>query len=208
MENRRVEKEALVIDTGQYSGSFEREMFAYITGQEYEYETGYCPPLREAAVAELPPDALSWFESHLAPQMSSRGNLTPVEIHPTPGFFNNGVGKHFQPGQETKAIKHRQIYCLGESEKSPYKDDAANESHKQFWIKRSEEPLTKFPAYQSVAIYLDEKPPASVLRIAKERAYKFCVDGCHRAGYRDDHSIELLGVRWVTFYSMTESEPV
>lgn len=207
--DRHVEKEAFIIDTDSYAGNFEREMFAYITGQEYEYETGFARPLREEAVEELPPDVMKWFEDNIVPIMNDKGAYAPMDIHPTPGFFNNGVGGHFRPGQEEEAIAHRRAHYLEDSKKAPYRDDAHNEEYRQQCIERAEKPLEKFDAYQSVAIYMVEKPPEHILNVIKERAQVFCE---LKSGQKDlGHTggpIELLGFRWGTFYTSSEAVPI
>lgn len=92
----------LVVDTEQYSGNFEREMCAYITGQVGECSVGedwvemYGETIRH----------LDWWRDHIVERADDSESpcYRPVTIYPTEGWFNNGVGFHYRadnPGQQT-----------------------------------------------------------------------------------------------------------
>ena len=86
---------ALIVDTDSYSGNFERQMCAYITGQIGECGVG--DDIAEKALPELGKDA-AWFEAHSIHKADEHGCHRPVEIHPTPGFFNDGIGNSYASG--------------------------------------------------------------------------------------------------------------
>lgn len=81
-----------MIDTDEYSGNFERELCAYITGM-----TGGCGAGKnEAAYAidELG-QYVATFELIIMSELNDNGWCKPVKIYPTPGWFNH-EGKHYK----------------------------------------------------------------------------------------------------------------
>lgn len=81
------------IDTNEYSGNFEREMGAFLTGIVDEYGGDL-----EAATAqkELSAEDFAWFEENISlVQDEEHGYYRPAVIAPTPGWSNDGHGKHF-----------------------------------------------------------------------------------------------------------------
>lgn len=123
---------SFVVDTDAYAGNFERELTAYVIGQADEY----------AAVdeyLEMFTDECSMdFEELSDTRISDPGDdgimRAPNDLAPTPGWSNNGHGKH-------------------------YKVDSAH-------------PF-KYPAYQSVAIFLSRKPTDEELSELIKRAVSF-----------------------------------
>jgi len=79
-----------VVDTDTYSGNFERPMCAYMTGKIGDCEVG-------SAAAEVFHEEVSGdpFESRII-QNCEDGCYRPVQTWPTPGWFNNGLGKHYR----------------------------------------------------------------------------------------------------------------
>lgn len=78
----------LVVDTEQYSGNFEREMCAYITGQIGDCGVG------EEFVNEYSSDIrhLDWWNENVYQKADEHECERPVEIYPTEGWLNNGMG--------------------------------------------------------------------------------------------------------------------
>lgn len=83
---------AIIIDTEQYAGNFEREMVAYVTGLVGECDVGE----RQAVEAResLSPDVLGWFDACVVYVPDEHGCKRPANIAPTPGWSNNGLGAH------------------------------------------------------------------------------------------------------------------
>ena len=153
-----------IIDTEQYAGSFEREMCAYVTGQIGECGVG--DDMQEVALAELDDESSTWFDNHVASHPDDSGCRRPTAIHPTPGWFNSGMGGHYRDeewGQPHVTEKHRK--ALRE-----YAEQNKNEKR----LKEAEtaEP-GRFAAYQSVAIYFYAKPPPEIVQLMVERARGF-----------------------------------
>ena len=81
----------LIVDTENYSGSFERELVAYATGCFGECGVGDC--LAEESRDEMTHHA--WWEKHMVMQEDDEYGadmMRPASIHPTPGWVNNGRG--------------------------------------------------------------------------------------------------------------------
>ena len=174
-----------VIDTNEYSGNFERELCAYITGHVGECEVG----------EEYADMYLSEFGTALVgvQYKSDEYNcLRPVEIYPTPNKWNNGVGEHFENGQEGEALKHYKKYYKRDKLNSilhyeKIKDKASifmtieeidKEINKLKESIRKLENLTttdvkKYPAYESVVIYFDEPLEEFTINQLKERTKDF-----------------------------------
>lgn len=119
-----------VVDTDTYSGNFERQLCAYITGR-----CGDWSPAGRIAEFALKSPEVGDIGQHVI-DMNGEYGPVPVTIVPTPGFYNDGVGNH-----------HR--------------------------INKKKKPLHAFPAYQSVAIRLDEKPTPEILKAMCRRAREF-----------------------------------
>src|ERR1700723_2670348 len=79
-----------VIDTEQYSGKFERELCAWITGQVGECGVGI-------TLAEyVPRHVYELFEEALVHRPDDHGCARPCEVWETPGWYNDGKGNHFR----------------------------------------------------------------------------------------------------------------
>jgi len=83
---------AIIIDTDQYSGNFEREMCAYCTGQVGDCGVG---EEEQALFDEKYGDEFRDNIYELIEQRSDdHGCFRPCSIEPTPGYCNNGMGKN------------------------------------------------------------------------------------------------------------------
>jgi hypothetical protein len=182
-----------VIDTEDYSGNFERELCAYITGhigecgvgdemaEHFEKEVG--EPLKN--VVEEPDE--------------DNGCLRPTVIYPTPGWFNHGYGEHFRDGEDEKALKsfrevaaanernsyectYLKAWLEDESVRKAYEhagwtleklQEAAAKHEKAAREAEAAETFEKYPAYLSVAIFFGKKPTEEQIALMKERALKY-----------------------------------
>lgn len=93
MRNWPQDEKAIVIDTEEYSGNFEREMVAFVTGQVGECGKGQ--ELADQAQDDLSPEVLHWFRENVVPTADEHGVLRPASISPTPGWYNDGKGNHY-----------------------------------------------------------------------------------------------------------------
>ena len=131
------------IDTTDYSGNFEREMCAFVTGQVGECGVGD-QFIDEALdeICEKSNDAYNWLNDHTVQEADDADSpcYRPCSIWPTPGRVNNGSGGHFNEAD----IKPEECWAG-----------------------------THWPAYESVAIFFDGVPPKEVIDIMIERAKWF-----------------------------------
>lgn len=150
-----------VVDTEQYSGNFERDLCGYITGTVGDCEVGD----DMAAIFKEETGYVDESPFHVAQVPDEHGCCRPCKIWPTPGWFNNGMGGHYQEGQdqENQALEDRNKRYQEEAEKNP----------KAGWNERCQNPLTKHPAYLSVAIFFMEKPSDDLIEMMIDRAKEF-----------------------------------
>lgn len=173
-----------VVDTDSYSGNFERELCGYVTGR-WDNET-HGGDQATIAQKELLPEIWEYLQNHVISCMEEHDDIpysTPVVIWPTAGWFNDGMGGHFKEGQEKEAFEHH------------IKEVAAYEKQHNTKLHVSKG-LTKFPAYQSVGIFFDEKPPQHIVDVLKERAYKFTKEYWPKHKIFG-HKIDVTGFRLV-----------
>lgn len=180
---------AIVIDTDQYAGNFERQMCAYLTGQ-----SGDCGAGREIAlVAQDEIEHLDWWKRHIVQVPNEHGTKRPVAIHPTPGYFNNGMGGHYLDVPEVYGRAKEDLIAALIKYQAPHRQrvqdrlDAGNfeEERPGAWTKAAcerqladyettiqratDRELQRHPAFLSVAIFVDVFPPQEVLQEMRER---------------------------------------
>lgn len=183
------DKYIFVIDTDQYSGNFEREMCACLTGQIGDCEVGIEESIKFRK--EVGEDMYESMDAWIEQRPDDHGTLRPCYLYPTPGYFNNGIGGEFKDGREEEALKHFRDYCKNQ------KDD--------FYKDMINEPLSKHPSYQSVAIYFHKKPSQEVIDMMKSRANEF-VKGKSR--FNDQRTMKISGFRLITEVLATGEEVV
>lgn len=175
----------LVIDTDQYSGNFERQMFAFIFGEPDTPDGGtrdlsyYTHAAKAAGVSDAFFDRCRTAEEPaypilIAERINDPGDdgvhVSYVTICPTPGWFLVDGGEH-------------------------YEDTEAN---------RARFPLNvRHPAFQSVAVFLEREPTADELKLIKERAHLFTTFPRKNAW---DARPKILGFRLVTQHTTFSSK--
>lgn len=173
MTAKNVTSVVVAIDTDQYSGNFEREMCAFITGQIGECGVGlkFIDEAQEE-LSEIPLNVVGdesiktihdWIDCHIAVEMDDRRCSRPASIWPTPGRVNNGRGKHFNESELKK---------------------------ESCWAG------THWPAYESVAIFFNEVPPKEVLDVIAARAKYFAENrpDC-KPWQMEKTSLKILNIR-------------
>lgn len=176
----------LVIDTDSYSGNFERELTAYLTGQLGECGVGdkMANIFGEDAKKNKPPVD---FDDIVISEPDDRGCHRPCTIYPTPGWRNDGMGGHYKVGDEVKALEEYKTRQLAEiasnrdriklystkptygwSEKDIRKELARLDKEEKEVKGRKK--VGGFPAYRSVAIFFSERPSKKTIEWLKERA--------------------------------------
>ena len=95
IENQKVHCKIIVIDTTSFTGNYERELCAYLTGQ-----VGDCGVGSELAeLAEEGMKHLDWWNNNICPQESEDGSefYRPCSIWPTEGI--SYLGEPVKPGE-------------------------------------------------------------------------------------------------------------
>jgi len=193
MSRNTFEGYILVIDTELYAGNFERPMCAYATGQVGECGVGE----EEAQDFE---DAFPKEAEEIAEIICSlpdeHGCHRPASIYPTPGYFNDGLGHHYKDEEwgSKKVIKTYQE--ARQKENDLYIANAKRWGWDQETIdenleNRRSEP-SKFPSYQSVAIFFSEIPSDKLLDLMVKRVKEFCIREPKRPW---NSKIPLIGIR-------------
>lgn len=182
----------IVIHTEQYAGNFEREICAYITGQIGECGVGMQYVVKEENITSY----FEWWSNNIVQEADDRGCHRPVTIYPTPNWFNNGNGGHYKEGSpESNNAKEENYQFLVKYHKpqldmiqkrldnndfdnatpNGWTKKACEENFERIndEIENSKTILIKYPAYMSVAIFVEKLPPKEILDEFIERANYF-----------------------------------
>lgn len=184
----------LIIDTDSYAGNFERQSVAYATGLVGDCNVGD----KEAASCDgvVPDDVLVWWEDHGVQLPDDNGCCRPAAIHPTPGFFNNGMGGNFpstEAGRAEALIKLREStaqYVAQQLARLDKVDPSKPEYQRGNWtleaVAREKQQyqdkldavmaqtsVTEYPAYMSVAVTVDEVPSQAILDLFVARMTEY-----------------------------------
>lgn len=136
-----------VVDTESYAGSFERELCGYLTGR-FDDPPTHGDVEAEIAWRELPPEAKEYFDRHV---MICLEQPDDVPTH-TPVVIWPTPG-WYNNGRGTHI-----------------KGKPTEEQLKECWQGKP------WPAYFSVGIFFDERPPDPMIGILKARALTFAKD--------------------------------
>jgi hypothetical protein len=153
---KNTEAYLFVIDTDSYSGNFEREMCAYITGQLGECGVGD-DYIDESLTYDM-------FEDKVFTYFNDHGCARPVEIFDNPRHFNDGLGDFYKKGQEQEAFE--KYKAKADSCSSYVADVIRSRTFEDFCSKQC-------LAYLSVAIAFKNKPSPELIALVKERAHQF-----------------------------------
>ena len=204
MAAEKVTSVVVAIDTNEYSGNFEREMCAFITGQIGECGVGdhLIVEAREELAEDTFNNTLEWIEEHIVQESDDNGCYRPCSIWPTPGWYNNGMGGHYkdEPGAEEQALKDNYEalvnYNAGQLamvtariENNDFEDSSQpgawdkaacirtkNRIDKELAEAKAKAKVNKWPAYMSVAIFFEEVPPKEVMDVIIDRARHFATE--------------------------------
>ncbi len=189
-------KYGFIIDTDSYSGSFERQMCAYLTGQVGVCEVGdeHVPGFKEQF-----PEEYKIFETIIGSEADLNGHYRPCEVYPTPGRFNHGSGTHYDDDDsvDMEAVKQDFIKktdeyflpLLAKAEaniaegKTQWQNDA--EGYKKRMQEARDNEINKWPAYESVKIHFCEAPSSELIEFMKQRAEDFSKN--ETIGWNEEH---------------------
>lgn len=185
-----------IIDTNKYSGNFERELCAFVTGHIGDCGVGEKEALEYQSEFSMIPGVKQVDDE------DQTSIYRPVSIYPTEDVWNNGLGFHFQDGEEEQALLEYRKYTQEYYGKLIERVEGHRGKNIQSWtdatIDReivrytdtinkamSQAEVAKYPAYQSVIIYFDALPKKETIEFMKERAYQFGkINDIHITGFR------------------------
>lgn len=152
------------VDTEQYSGNFERQMCAYMTGRVGDCGVGSDDA--EAAECELTTEESVWIQEHIAPQKDEdHAILRPVTIVATPGWFNTGLGGFHRENTPPDEVLREWLARWNKENRTD-----------TFWLSLRARGPGRYPCYLSVGIYFDEVPPPDILHTLRNRARAYAVE--------------------------------
>jgi len=174
-----------IIDTDSYSGNFEREMTAFMTGAVGECGVGgeYADMFKKHvdwSSGEDWEDPNNPFNGLIEWRTEAAGCSRPCVIYETTGRFNDGMGGHYSEGDDMQKVAAKYAeYC-----KKHGSDDMVYDGP------------GKWPAYESVAILMNKFPTDEQITMLKDRAYAFpeAYKSIRTCGATD---IKILGFRIV-----------
>lgn len=195
-----------VIDTDHYAGNFERQMCAYVTGQTGDCGVG----AKQVMIFEDEVGDPEKFEDLVGSEADDNGCFRPVKIYPNPDWFNNGVGGHYrndEPNVMERAQKEHdesvRNYANNNIRRCYSDKTYANEEADRHIKAGVGKPVTKHPAYMSVAICLNREPIPEEIEFFKKRATTY---GKIRSDIMGKKSpIEVTGFRLVKIREVEEA---
>lgn len=191
-----------VVDTNQYSGNFDREMCAHMTGVLSYSNVGHEHSKNYLEKYGKPMDGVILInEDHYR---------TPVSLIVTPGMRNNGLGFEFKEGEEDLAVKEfkesvkfnanmriAQIDRILQRTKNPKHIESALQE-KEKCLKEIKDielikTITTYPAYMSIGIHFSTLTKENI-EILKIRAEEFAnkTDDLNITGFRIIYGNETL----------------
>lgn len=211
----------LAIDTNAYSGNFERNLIGYAMGQYDEERYHGAEEVEEfadwAAEAGLDPQM---FESVVTTHRHDEYGHITATILPTPGRLNNGMGFHYDAGDNAlvEEARQRSIASMREYQKGQREMIARRFAENDFepddrpggWTREACERTIQnldatlrragefngYPAYESVGVHLTRELTDDELKIVKSR----CEEFAKREGF------EIRGYRLIKEVTKTNSE--
>lgn len=198
-------QKGFVIDTNKYSGNFEREMCAYLTGHTGDCGVG---DKEKAEYFELFPVAVAGV-AQIQEEEYEIDFERPCGIYPTENLWNNGMGFHYKEGEEELALQKWKESMVAYKEKSIKMYQSYYTTLPHTWTVESldrhikclrqeieevssETVVGKYAAYQSVIIHFHENPSLEAVEIMKARAYAYALLGREK-------DLEITGFRIVGF---------
>lgn len=219
-----------IIDTDQYSGNFEREMCAYLTGRIGECGVGkdFVEIFQQEVGSKISFDNVS-----LESDDDHHDCFRPCEIEINPNWFNTGMGNCYRKSDtddikilkeyadaifkyeisridQAKAIKERLL--KGET----YSNWTIHACDKDISIRenailesKNAKTYNKYSAYLSVAIFFEDRPTIEQISLMKERVYNF--DKAYRllqGKWKKDFTLTIEGFRLVEILQKETEEVI
>jgi hypothetical protein len=225
---KRNEKRIFVIDTDSYSGNFEREMCAYLTGIVGDCEVG--DKFAKLYVQETG-DKSDQFGEYVEQRPDDHGCYRPCYIWTTKGWLSDGGDgaireedwnqkKANENYRKSTAAIYQGYY--NQIAKMDLNDPAVQ---KAGWDKKSKEKelkqhkkdierclkskCPKYPPYNSVAIFFERKPTEKMIVLMKRRAEKFAEAKRNMGNSWDKNfKLKIYGFRLIKETTKSEEEKI
>lgn len=188
----------VVVDTEEYSGNFEREMVAWMTGQIGECGVG--SRIIEASRLDMSASLRSFCDHHIVrlPDDREYPCRRPASIWPTPGWFNDGSGNLHRDDADLAVVQSAWEASREERREHVRQIWSHDPDYAERTIREKDATFTepgRWPAYLSVAAFFNEVPSDEMLAELTERARFFSAE-YHKGG-------ELEGLRMARFREST-----
>lgn len=170
---------AIIIDLDEYAGNCERDLCAYITG--LYGDCGYAEEIAAIAEQELGTD-FEWFKENVIATADEDGTWRPVALEPSPGLLHDGFGNTYSADDDPAEIKKLYLESLEKHHGERIKQYETNgqtesvEAEKRALAKAKRKGPGLEPVYNSIIIYLDERPPKNIREIVRERAKEYATN--------------------------------
>ncbi|MDB4278118.1 hypothetical protein N9917_00665 [Deltaproteobacteria bacterium] len=221
----------LIADTEMYAGNFERPMCAFVTGRigdcgvgkelaELVHTNDEDDLEEEAATGDpigMSTELWDWCQDWISQMPDDHGTHRPVSISPTPGWFNDGLGNHHREGADPDMVKEKYNEAVNKNAdrtRTAYADKEYAGKQADEFIARNLNNPSHTTAFQSVEIYLGQKPPEALLNEMIERIKFFCTEhkpggaAAGRMGEFTPGPIPLTRVRFVERKVVTTDTPL
>jgi hypothetical protein len=212
----------IVIDTLGYAGNDEREICAYLTGEYGDCQVG--DDIAQKYGKDI--EHRAWWKEHVYHQPDDNDTYRPVSSVATPGWFNNGMGGMFrdlpeneEPARKARVQATRDYYqphierIQKRLDEQNFENDWTNEGcerqlklYKRILAEVETATLNKFGAHMSVAIFVDEFPPAEVLDELIARVEKYARNPNVITGKDYGSAMEITGYRKIDPAANLEEE--
>lgn len=194
-----------IIDTDEYAGNFERDMCAYVTGQIGDCGVGDDFSALYNEEVKDGPD----FDSFIESRPDDNGCCRPCQCWPTKGWLSVGHDKAVRKEDWNQAEAdaayqkesaeiyrgyRRQVERVQPGEKGyeSWTQEAKDRElarHDKEIARALKEKSPKWEPNNSVAIFFYKKPTDEMVKLMKERAYKF-VEAKRKNAEKEDISWE------------------
>jgi len=191
----------LVIDTDRYAGNFERQLVAFMTGEVGECGVGDEAAQRFAEDVPAPP----FGPDLIAHEPDEHGCCRPASIWVSPYYWNN-AGHHYPNAtaiDDPRVLEDHENRRLEDIEHTKRVYEHLGAEQVAEILERGtpyDDGPKQYPAYCSVACFLNEHPAHDVLSFLVERAKLFCAEqeiGYLGARLLCQQTVEEVLAQWI-----------
>lgn len=218
----------LVVDTDQYAGNFERELTGFCTGQHDGTHGDIEAEKFDEYLEEN--DLDSDWEARIVTSPDDSGYARVCTVWMTPGRLSNGMGWTYDDNDEAAALDARQraidsmisyhasqrAMCERRLAEQDFEEDNGRGWTKEACertlvgfdasVKRAGE-FYKYPAGESVGIFLNNVPSDADMKIFRDRLTEFAAN-MTSCGRPTGKTLKIKGVRLIKRTVVIEDEEI